>query len=88
MTLFIIERNFAQELSLELDPSFVKSVNEINANCGVKWLTSFLSADKRKTYCLYEAINPDDLREAARRANLPADAIIELAGEANPAKFL
>jgi hypothetical protein len=87
MTLFIIERNFAQELSLQLDPAFVKSVNEINANCGVKCLTSFLSADKRKTYCLYEAVNPDDLREAARRANLPADVIIELAGEANPAKF-
>jgi hypothetical protein len=88
MTLFIIERNFAQELSLQLDPAFVKSVNEINANCSVKWLTSFLSADKRKTYCLYEAVNPDDLREAARRANIPADVIIELAGEANPAKFL
>jgi len=88
MALFIIERNFAQELSLDADAGFVKGVLEINESCGVKWLTSFLSGDKRRTYCLYEALNPDALREAARRANLPADAIIELAGEINPAKIL
>ena len=86
MALFIIERNFAEQL--EVEPSTVKALLEINDNCGVKWLTSFLSADKRKTYCLYEARNPDDLREAARRANIPADAITELSGEINPAKML
>ncbi len=86
MALFIIERNFAQELEIAADG--VKAIQEINEHCGVKWLTSFLSADKRKTYCLYEARNPDDLREAARRANIPADAIVELSGEVNPAKML
>jgi hypothetical protein len=85
MALFIIERNFAEELHVQ--PEAVKSILEINANCKVKWLTSFLSADKRKTYCLYEALNSDDLREAARRANIPADAIVELSGEINPAAF-
>jgi hypothetical protein len=86
MALFIIERNFAQQL--EVQPDTVKALLEINENCGVKWLTSFLSADKRKTYCLYEAKHPDELREAARRANIPADAITELSGELNPAKIL
>ncbi len=86
MALFIIERNFAQELEVETDA--LKALLEINENCGVKWLTSFLSADKRKTYCLYEAKNPDDLREAARRANLPADAITELSRELDPEKLL
>jgi Nickel responsive protein SCO4226-like len=85
MALFIIERNFAQEIAIEADT--VKALLEINGNCRVKWLTSFLSADKRKTYCLYEATNPDDLREAARQANIPADAIVELSGEINPAAF-
>jgi uncharacterized protein DUF4242 len=45
---------------------------------------SFLSADKRKTYCLYEAESGNAIREAARRAGLPADLIIELAGELRP----
>ncbi|MEM5367778.1 nickel-binding protein [Paraburkholderia azotifigens] len=37
-----------------------------------------LIADKKKTYCLYEAPNADAIRAAARRANLPADVIIEV----------
>jgi delta-aminolevulinic acid dehydratase/porphobilinogen synthase len=38
-------------------------------------------ADKRNTYCLYEAENGEAIREAARRAVLPADVVVELAGE-------
>jgi hypothetical protein len=41
-------------------------------------LISFLTADKRKTYCLYEANNMEAIREAARRAHVPADEIIEV----------
>ena len=42
----------------------------------MRWVTSFLSADKRKTYCLYEAPNAEAIREAARRHDIPADVII------------
>ena len=42
------------------------------------WLFSFLSADRRRTYCLYEAPSPDAVREAARRANVPVDAVVEV----------
>ncbi|MEQ8857159.1 MAG: DUF4242 domain-containing protein [Pseudomonadales bacterium] len=87
MALFIIERNWAQALD-GVPPDRMQALQEINEECSVKWLTSFLSADKRKTYCLYEASNPDDLREAAQRANIPADAIVEIAGEIGPGKLL
>ena len=43
-----------------------------------QWLFSFLTADRMQTYCLYEAPSPDALRAAARRANLPADVIVEV----------
>lgn len=82
MALFIIERNFASELNVSTDD--LKEIVDINAMVGVKWLYSFLSADKRKTYCLYEAESGDAIREAARRAGLPADVVIELAGELRP----
>jgi hypothetical protein len=82
MALFMIERNFAESLNASADD--LKAVIEINAVVGVKWLYSFLSADKRKTYCLYEAVSGDAIREAARRAGLPADVVIELAGELRP----
>jgi uncharacterized protein DUF4242 len=44
----------------------------------VKWLFSFLSPDKRKTYCLYEAPSAAAIRTAARKANIPADVVIEV----------
>lgn len=82
MALFMIERNFAE--SLNISPADLKAIVEINNQTGVRWLQSFLSADKRKTYCLYEAKSGDAIREAARRAGLPADIVIELAGELRP----
>ncbi|MBV8742136.1 MAG: DUF4242 domain-containing protein [Sinobacteraceae bacterium] len=86
MALFMIERNFAEALSAS--QSDYKAVVEINQGAGVKWLYSFLSADKRKTYCLYEASSAEDIREAARRAGLPADIVIEIGGELRPEVLL
>ncbi|CAB3797747.1 DUF4242 domain-containing protein [Paraburkholderia fynbosensis] len=76
MTLFIIERNFAEQL--EFTSEGAAELTEINDEVGVKWLISFLTADKRKTYCLYEADNMEAIREAARRGHVPADEIIEV----------
>jgi hypothetical protein len=74
MPLFLIERNFAEEV--KLDKAGFVEVQRINDEVGVEWLFSFLSADKRKTYCLYEAPNEEAIRIAARRANVPADVIV------------
>ena len=76
MPLYLIERNFAEQLNV--GPDAVPGITEVNSGAGVEWLFSFLSADKRKTYCLYEAPNAEAIREAARKLNIPADVIIEL----------
>ena len=82
MPLYVIERAFANDL--ELTSEDVRLIDEINADEGVRWLFSFLSADKRHTYCLYEAPSPDSIRAAAERAGVPADAIVEISGLATP----
>ncbi len=64
------------------------AVTQVNADVGVQWLFSFLSADKKKTYCLYEAPNAEAIRDAARRLNIPADVIIEVDSELRPETFL
>ena len=66
MPLFMIERNFAE--SQNASAADLKAITEINNQTGVRWLQSFLSADKRRTYCLYEAKSGDAIKEAARRA--------------------
>ena len=76
MPLFVIERQFAEQLNLTREDAV--AVKLVNDDVGVQWLFSFLSADKKKTYCLYEAPSAEAIREAARRANLPADVIVEV----------
>ena len=76
MALFLIERNYAEQL--QLTPDGVRQVEDINDEIGVKWLFSFLSADQKKTYCLYEASDREALLEQARLLGLPADVIVEV----------
>ena len=76
MPVFLVERNFAEKLEVSADGA--AAVNKINEDLGVQWLISFLSADKKKTYCLYEASSPDAIMEAARLAGIPADVIVEV----------
>jgi hypothetical protein len=76
MPVFLVERNFAERL--QVTPEGAAGINKVNADVGVQWLISFLSADKKKTYCLYEASSADAIREAARRNGVPADIIIEV----------
>jgi hypothetical protein len=74
MALFVIERNFAEQLDADaLDYAGIRLVND---DVGVRWVYSFLSADKKKTYCLYEAASSEAIIEAAARLGIPADVIV------------
>ncbi|MDP9427770.1 MAG: DUF4242 domain-containing protein [Actinomycetota bacterium] len=82
MPVFMVERRFADVL--EADAGIAEGVNRINDDEGVRWLYSFLSADKRKTYCLYEAPLGEAIRRAAERAGLPADVVVEVTATVQP----
>jgi hypothetical protein len=86
MPFFIIERRFAD--ALEVDPTSAAEINLINDDESVRWLYSFLSADRLKTYCLYEAPSAEDIRTAAVRAGLPADVIVEVTDLVRPTGVL
>jgi hypothetical protein len=72
----VIERQWAERLEANADEA--DGINRINEEEGVRWLYSFLSADRRKTYCLFEAPSPDAIRRAAARAGMPADLVTEM----------
>jgi Protein of unknown function (DUF4242) len=76
MPLYVVERNFAEQLQLTEDD--VRLIEDGNAGEGVRWLFSFLSADRRRAYCLYESASPNAILAAARRNGIPADAVIEV----------
>lgn len=48
MPVFMVERQFAEQL--EASPETAAEINRINDESGVRWLSSFLSSDKRKTF--------------------------------------
>ena len=76
MPVFMVERNFAEKL--EVSEEGAAGINRINDEVGVKWLISFLSADKKKSYCLYEASSAEEILQAAERNGVPADVIVEV----------
>jgi hypothetical protein len=76
MPLYMIERRFAEELQMSGDD--VNLLEEVNADEGVNWMFSFLSADRYRTYCLYEAPSADAIMAAAKRAGIPADVVTEV----------
>ena len=76
MPIFMIERQWADRFETSAEEA--DGINRINDEEGVRWLYSFLSADRRKTYCLYEAPSPDAIRRAAARAGIPVDAVTEM----------
>jgi hypothetical protein len=79
VAVFVIERSFAE--AIDLSEEDLKEINLINDEQDVRWLYSFLSVDRRKTYCLYEASSAEAVRQAAIRAGLPTDVVIEVCGK-------
>jgi hypothetical protein len=80
MPLYVIERTFADDVDLSGED--VRLIDEANVDEGVRWVFSFLSADRRRTYCLYEAPSPEAIIAAARRVDLPADSVVEVSSAA------
>jgi hypothetical protein len=85
MPLYIIERNFAEQI--EVTKESTDAVIAVNHEEENRWLFSFISADKKKTYCLYEAPDIEAIKKAAQRAGVPADVIIEVT-EVRPEQFV
>ena len=85
MPLYVIERNFAEQL--ELSKEGIDGIQAVNSEEENRWLLSFVSADKKKTYCLFEAPDIQAIRKAAERAGLPADVITEVT-EVRPEQFV
>jgi len=45
---------------------------------GVTWVHSYVTGDKKKTFCFYDAPSPEGIRKVAQRNSLPVDRITEV----------
>ncbi len=81
MPRYLVLRSFADGLNIPADERGAEECLKVVANNildEVTWIRSFVTGDRKKSFCLYDAPSPEALRRAARRNNLPVDLIIEV----------
>jgi hypothetical protein len=81
MPRYVVERTFPDGLHVPIDAAGAQvclGVVERNADEGVTWLHSYVSDDKRKTFCVYDAPSPEAVRKTAGRNELPVDRITQV----------
>jgi hypothetical protein len=78
MPRFLVERTFPDGLAIPMTDEGAQvclTVVGNNSVDGVTWVYSYVTPDKKKTFCIYDAPSPEAIRTAAKRNNLPVDSI-------------
>ena len=81
MPRYMVERTFTDGLAIPTDDTgagVCLGVVDNNAHVGVTWVHSYVSSDKTKTFCIYEAPNEQAIRDAAAANKIPVDYIVEI----------
>ncbi|HMK85103.1 MAG TPA: DUF4242 domain-containing protein [Steroidobacteraceae bacterium] len=81
MPRYMVEREFPDGLQIPINEAGANAclaVVENNLSEQVTWVHSYVSADKKKTFCLYDAPSPEAIRRTASRNKLPVERITEV----------
>jgi hypothetical protein len=81
MPRYLVERTFPDGLAIPIDSQGAETCLTVvgnNALDGVTWVHSYVTPDKRKTFCIYDAPSPEAIRTAAKRSNLPVNSITQV----------
>ena len=81
MPRYVIERDFPEGLIIPVTKEGEKvclNVVDNNTDDNVTWIHSYVSDDKKKTFCIYDAPTPEAIRKVANKNNLPVQKITEV----------
>jgi hypothetical protein len=81
MPRYLVERIFKDGLLIPMSPEGQRiclGVVENNLEDNVTWVHSYVSDDKTKSFCIYDAPTPEAVRKAAGRNSLPIEKITEV----------
>jgi hypothetical protein len=81
MPRYMVQRTFPEGLHIPVADGGVdicRGVVERNAAEGVTWISSFVSEDKARTFCVYDAPTPEAIRKTAASNGLPVDQITQV----------
>jgi hypothetical protein len=75
---YMVERTFPDGLHIPTNSSGAQACLNVvgkNATSSVTWVHSYVSADKKKTFCIYDGPDGAAIREAATQNGLPVDTV-------------
>ena len=78
---YLVERTFPNGLNIPIDKvgtEMCLTVVSNNAEDNVTWIHSYVTKDKKKIFCIYDAPSPEAIRKSAKTNGLPVDNIIEV----------
>ena len=78
---YLVERSFPDGLEIPINMEGSKMcLNVVSNNAGenVTWIHSYVTKDKKKTFCIYDAPSPEAVRKSAEKNGLPVDRITEV----------
>ena len=81
MARYLIERHFPDGLAIPIDAEGRRALDRViatNADHGVSWVHSYVTPDRRQTFCIYDAPSPEAIRCVAERNGLPVASIREV----------
>lgn len=81
MKRFLVERTFPNGLIIPVNEEGSKiclNVVSNNAEDNVTWVHSYVTKDKKKTFCIYDAPSEAAIRKSAKANGLPVDNITEV----------
>ena len=80
MPRYLVERTFPDGLKLSADDGGAEICRVVlnNSEDSVTWLHSYVSSDRQRTFCIYDAPSPEAIRRTATRNNLPVDRITKV----------
>jgi Protein of unknown function (DUF4242) len=81
MPRYLIEREFPEGLSIPMNDAGAtacRAVIDNNAEDGVTWVHSYVTPDRRRTFCIYDGPTPEAVRHAAARNKLPISKVTEV----------
>ena len=81
MPRYMVERTFPGGVNIPMNADGAKACSAIigvNSGKGVTWVHSYVSDDKKKTFCIYDAPDPEAVRRTAADNGLPVDKITEV----------
>lgn len=81
MKRFLVERNFPDGLNVPINSEgseLCLTVISKNLEDNVTWVHSYVTKDKKKTYCIYDAPSEKAIHTSGKKNDIPVGKIVEV----------